>query len=434
LIFNSSVLKEAETFHLRQKTFGNAVEYDLSIPLNQSILDIDEKSRSNIFTWRGQFSPQLIEELISAYCPRNATILDPFSGSGTILCEAGKVGLRVYACEVNPAAWILSRTYELINIKKDERKTILKKITTYLADKYHEPELSTNTECEKISQEEFSIFFKGQRIHASVPEKIILDTLMVLLDVFNNELTIEHLYNIFHDLSNLIKIIPYSKGRLRAYLCDARKIPLRKDEIDFVLTSPPYVNVFNYHQNYRRSTEMLGWNLLQVAKSEIGSNRANRGNRFFTFVQYCLDLALTLFELQRVCRKNARLIIILGHESRVLGVPFFNAEIVKSLVIKSGCFNIKNTQQRHFKNKFGKKIREDLLKLENLDSPLPKADWIEIGKKLARKTLSESLCFVPEKNITYLHSAIEKAYDIKPSPIFETKKLDKYKNNHGTDP
>ena len=57
-------------------------------PVSQRLLNIEEKNRSNLFAWRGQFSPQLIECLLEAYCPAEAVVLDPFVGSGTVLLEA----------------------------------------------------------------------------------------------------------------------------------------------------------------------------------------------------------------------------------------------------------------------------------------------------------------------------------------------------------
>lgn len=60
--------------------------------LDRRVLDIEDKHRSNLFTWRGQFSPQLIESLLDAYCPENATVFDSFAGSGTVLYESGKKG------------------------------------------------------------------------------------------------------------------------------------------------------------------------------------------------------------------------------------------------------------------------------------------------------------------------------------------------------
>ena len=58
---------------------------------------------------------------------------------------------------------------------------------------------------------------------------------------------------------------------------DARALPVESGSADLVLTSPPYINVHNYNQKYRRSVEALEWDILAVARSEIGSNRQNRG-------------------------------------------------------------------------------------------------------------------------------------------------------------
>ena len=126
----------------------------------------------------------------------------------------------------------------------------------------------------------------------------------------------------FNGLSEIIDKLPFFAQNIKVSLSDARNLPLKDNHIDFVLTSPPYINVFNYHQNYRKSAELLGWDWLKIAKSEIGSNKANRGNRFYTGVQYCLDMADTLKEIARVSKINARIILVVGHKSNVLGVLF----------------------------------------------------------------------------------------------------------------
>jgi len=48
--------------------------------------------------------------------------------------------------------------------------------------------------------------------------------------------------------------------------------------------------------------EALSWNVLKVAKSEIGSNRKHRSNRFLTVIQFCLDIAQTFNEMVRVLK------------------------------------------------------------------------------------------------------------------------------------
>ncbi len=71
-----------------------------SIP--QRNLDIRERVRTNPFPWIGQFSPQLVEELLAAYAPKSSVVLDPFVGSGTLLGEAVRLGLRAHGCESRP--------------------------------------------------------------------------------------------------------------------------------------------------------------------------------------------------------------------------------------------------------------------------------------------------------------------------------------------
>jgi hypothetical protein len=255
---------------LRERFFRqNLSNFDL--PISQNILNIEDKKRSNIFTWRGQFSPQLIESLLLAYCPRNAIVLDPFVGSGTVLNEAACFGLQAFGCEVNPAAWILSKTYELVNLKVDKRKEIINSVTDKIETYFLKSNVFDISAAQKIDILSFSKSIYGIYSCTDNFEKIIINTLVVLLDLGNNNLTTNRICDTFFSLCQVINNLPYSDSSLMTSLCDARNLPFKEDFIDFIVTSPPYINVFNYHQNYRRSAEALGWDLLKIAKSEIGS-------------------------------------------------------------------------------------------------------------------------------------------------------------------
>ncbi|HAX76998.1 MAG TPA: methyltransferase [Cyanobacteria bacterium UBA11372] len=393
------------------------IEFNANIP--QSNLNIEDKTRSNIFTWRGQFSPQLIENLLLSYCPRDAHILDPFAGSGTVIYEAACFGLRACGCELNPAAWILTRTYQLINLPSAKRDRLIIYIAEKLQNYFPKSKIFENIEIDEISYNNFQKFINYLDKETDYFDKIILDAFVILLDLANNKLTTSHIHNTFYKLCQVIKNFPYSEAPLASLLCDARCLPVETDSIDFVVTSPPYINVFNYHQNYRRSAEALGWDLLKIAKSEIGSNRANRGNRFLTVIQYCLDMAFVLRELQRVCKYDARIIFVVGHESNVLGVPFYNAEIISELFTRANLFDLALRQKRTFKNKFGKNIREELLNLLNKKScELSVKDIDKIARDIAHKVLSNGLAIVSEQNKPALMEAIEKVPDVGKSPIY----------------
>lgn len=387
-------------------------------PISQNLLNIEDKIRSNIFTWRGQFSPQLIESLLLAYCPREATILDPFMGSGTVLYEAACFGLQAFGCEINPAAWILSKIYGLVNLKIEERKKLISSVRNKLENYFPSFNLFDTPISLEIDISSFNRTLSNIYDCIENTEKVIVDALAILLDLANKSLTVDRIHKTFFTLCQVINDLPYSDLSPVTLLCDARSLPFEENTIDFIVTSPPYINVFNYHQNYRHSAEVLGWDLLKIAKSEIGSNRANRGNRFLTVTQYCLDMALVLREIQRVCKPNSRVIFVVGYESSVLGVPFYNSEIVSQLSRKSGAFELVLTQKRNFKNKFGKTIREDLLHLIKRDFKLSTAEWDEIARSVAYEVLNEGLNVVSYDNKHSLMEAIERIPNSGKSPLY----------------
>ncbi len=379
-------------------------------PIPQELLNITEKKRSNLFSWRGQFSPQLIEAIFEAYCLPNSVVLDPFLGSGTVLLEAGAFSLEAYGVEINPAAWMLSKTYEFIN--KPNRKNSINQIQEYINQEFP---FKILIDSDKIIDD---LEDKVNEIKNSLNEdaEVLFNALVILLDIANNKITNNLIQSKLCELVQSVENLPSSQKNIKAYLSDCRCIPLQDNKIDFVITSPPYINVFNYHQNYRKSAEILGWDLLKIAKSEIGANRANRVNRFYTVVQYCLDIAETLQEISRVSKKDARIIFVVGYESKVLGVPFYNADIIEKIAIKSGMYEKILRQERQFKNKFGKVIREDLINFTNLKVQPTKEEINHIAKEVANNVLNMGINIVSQKNLVCLENAIEKVAIIKSTP------------------
>lgn len=398
-----------------------------TIPLNiseipQSKLNIKDKIRSNPLSWNGQFSPQLIQVLLQKYASPNTSLFDPFLGSGTLLLEAGRTKLAASGTEINPGAIVLSQTYEFINIKPSLRRFYLNKINTLLEQEISRnlPLFQENGEA-KDDEDNHTIKTKLLDMFILVEDRLehqLLETLIVLLDFYKLGLSAQRVFRTWNKLAQHINSLPYSERKIEVYHADARKTPLNSSVIDLIITSPPYINVFNYHQQYRASMEALSWNLLKVAKSEIGSNRKHRGNRFLTVIQYSLDLAQTLYEMARICKPTARLIFVVGRESTVQGTQIFNSEIVAEIASKAIGFNLFLRQERVFLNRFGQNIFEDILHFtppENnqYDNFLVKA------REIAKQVLESSYPIAPEKAMDDLKSAITKVEMVKPSPIFK---------------
>lgn len=382
----------------------------------QELLNIENKQRSNLFPWNGQFSPQLVEVLLRTYAPRQGFVLDPFAGSGTVLYEAGSLGLPVMGAEINPAACKMAQIYSLMNLRVANRKSLVNCLEIVLQESLPDREFSlfnTNVHAREGEVKECLIAIHGNSSDEAF--RSILEALIVFVD-FYQEVTDEKVYSMWAKLKARVLSLPETDSHIRLVNRDARSLPLQDDRIDFVLTSPPYINVFNYHQQYRRSVEALGWDLLAVARSEIGSNRKHRQNRFLTVIQYCIDIADVLRELRRVCKDGSRIVSIVGRESKVRKTRFFNGEIIAALATQSVGFSLASRQERVFLNRFGERIVEDVLHFEvkKYSNTIPKEPRI-----IAREILEKARMRTPQESLGDLEKAVDLVDEVRGSPLYD---------------
>ncbi len=386
--------------------------------ISQSLLNIDNKERSNLFAWNGQFSPQLIEVLLKTYAKSDATVLDPFAGSGTVLYECGLERLGAVAAEINPSAFAMARLYELINLPLDERRDCLDTVQRLIEPVFPRFTLSG---CREGTHDEPELRANLCRIarKASGWSRYLTEALAIMSDGKNGR---EAIPLTWRKIRRTIEALPCSQKPLVIFNCDARQLPIRPESVDLVITSPPYINVFNYHQQYRAGAEALGWDVLSVAKSEIGSNRKHRGNRFLTVIQYCLDLTTVLTELNRVCKPSGHAIFVVGRESSVRGVRFFNGEIVARLAAECTGFHLGYRQERVFKNRFGQSIVEDILHFK-CGKSRKHCDLFNLtdARQVAKSLMQNALKEPNPKGVTAdIESAIAEIENVEPSPLFDS--------------
>jgi hypothetical protein len=399
-------------------------------PLNtseipQADLDIVNKSRSNPLRWNGQFSPQLVQVLLNTYATSGSVLFDPFLGSGTVLLEAGLAGLPASGTEINPAAVTLAQTYRFINAPVELRRFHVREVSKLLQREFLQPlPLFQDPAQNPNRQDPEAIKARLVELVLVVEERLqcqLLEGLIVLLDFYKPSLSADKVFTAWKKLTRLVLELPFSQQPVEVFHADARRTPLLGSSVDLVLTSPPYINVFNYHQQYRASMEALSWNVLKVAKSEIGSNRKHRSNRFLTVIQFCLDIAQTFNEMVRVCRPDGRLIFIVGRESTVRGTRFFNGEIVAEVAHRALGFDLILKQERVFLNRFGQSIFEDILHFS-----LPASDtgrlFLEPAREVAQDVLEAAYSAASDGAKEGIESALTDIDQVRPSPIFNLSK------------
>lgn len=357
----------------------------------QHALDIETRVRRNLFPWRGQFSPGLVDVLLANYARAGDRVADPFAGVGTTLFEAAHRRLSCVGTELNPAAVAMADTVQFVQLALGEREAVVCRTRALLG-----AQRSSEALVELVR-------------HAMCPweRNLLTNTLIRVLD------SVE-MPRAFDQHAELVLGLPYCADRKYGIeLGDARRLSLLTASIDLILTSPPYINVFNYHQNNRPAMELLGWDLLEVARSEFGANRKHRGNRFLTVVQYCLDMHAALEEMRRVLMPEGRAILVVGRISSVRGIAFQNGSIVSALAAAAG-LRLTTRQERKFKSRFGEMIYEDILHFT------PAVPASNTPLEIAQEELSTCLATQSDDELVSadLHAALASANCVLPSPVF----------------
>lgn len=376
---------------------------------DQHRLDIVEKERTSALPWRGQFSPQLIEYLLAKHCRKGDHVLDPFCGSGTVLREAARGGFSALGMDVNPAAVCLAKVSELAGVEPGCRWSLVGRVREFCRDlQLLSFENQGIVEVEQAANLLFSLQLDEK-------ERIALEG--VLLFLFSNGKSVTG-DKVAKGADRYLSVVFDSHNhqcRLAAKLGDARSVDEPENTFDYLVTSPPYINVFNYHQNYRPIIEALGHKPLTAAKSEIGANRKFRQNRYMTVVQYCMDIAQFFVEANRVLKDRAKMTIVLGRESNVRSVSFKNGELISAIACEGMGGELIEWNERKFINRFGESIYEDVLTMMPKKYAPDKA--VEIGRAVGAQALRNALEYCPKERREEISEAIALANKITPSPL-----------------
>ncbi len=245
--------------------------------------DASQLPRHRWYYYKEGFSPNLVKTAIDTYdLNSNHLILDPFNGSGTVTLTAAENDIQAVGFEVNPftafvsktktlntTAEILSELFEKTydNIVKGEKYTTLEKYSTFT-------ELSQKDKW-LFNLDVLRSFYGGysylEKINSKASELLKLSLLTSIMEVSNArkdgkclryknnwkekkynknnfiEAFIENYGKIKEDIEKH-KI----KNRPEIYNSDTRNIlKTNNKKFDLVITSPPYLNTFDYTDIYR---------------------------------------------------------------------------------------------------------------------------------------------------------------------------------------
>lgn len=285
-----------------------------------------------IYPYRGKISAKDAEQVIKQL-PKGSVLLDPFCGSGTIVYEAQKYGLRAMGVDLNPLAIEIAKGKIYLAEKDDvvsEAKKIIEKAKAFKIVKkmpaealkhFHE---STAEEIMRIAKLSDSM---SDYLRAAFYGTIALaargcNWYKWTSSAVGKDMNPKQKIDFYSKFLQKAKkhFHPTEHNGSKVYLYDARKISevIKANSVDFVFTSPPYFDCLDYTSYYGKIVyNILGSNRLKI-KQQLIQN----------FNSYKEDMRLVLGELYKVCKKDATVIFVVGdkkiHGKVINGAEFFN--------------------------------------------------------------------------------------------------------------
>lgn len=337
-----------------------------------------------------KFIPNIVQKLINDYTKPGNLIVDPFGGCGTTLVEAKISGRKSIGVDINPIAKLITD----IKTKPIDPKK-LKKFHTMFLNAYAKSSESAPT----FKTERLDYWFEKD---TQVKLNKIYESIKTIKDPYIRKFYFVAFSHILKNCSKwLMKSIkpqvdkeksevdPYKtflihikfmmKRNLEFYdllkkngflnldckmkiANTAKKVPIKSNSVDFVVTSPPYVTSYEYADLHQLSLLWFGsdekyfksWGKLvrdftgfkkqfigtsftkEVDIKELNSETAkqiiknlalkDRGEAL-NVAGYYLDINKSLSELYRILKPNSKACIIVGNTS-LKGVEILNAEVV----------------------------------------------------------------------------------------------------------
>lgn len=333
------------------------------------------------FCWYpSRFIPIIPAHLLLALSKDNETVLDPFCGVGTTVIEALKLNRNAIGSDINPVGTFIAQvkakilTGKKVNIKKIKDFNIYlganedllfstKKIANKLS--IQEDQIPNIKENSEWYNEETLLMLAA--IHNYIDNdlsgltKDVCKTFFISILMNSVGFPKEQNYAYYADnvkpkngkvfknsfklfQNKLIKFIndyeiflqgEISQNDFSIYNADAKNIhDFLTEEVDLVVTSPPYLNVTDYTTAFRLAYLWYDFlpndSLIRTKQKEIGARW--RRKQSASMNAYVDDMEKVLIEVSECLKKNRYLCLVLGESKKYSDV--INAKIIKILTSK----------------------------------------------------------------------------------------------------
>ncbi len=332
-----------------------------------------------------KFIPQLAARLIEMYSRRGERVLDPFMGSGTTLVEARVLGRPSTGIDINPVAQLIARAkVEAIEPQSLRRaiQDLRHRLSLYNGTSLFSDSLMLSQQPEWPERLLYwfpaDVLQKLYRIHQAItllePSlqvffRCALSHILKTVSYWNDrsvkptrdpnkrvpdpyEVFFRHLRRMERGNYAYWQLLQERQVQEAVSTClhgDARQLPIQAEEIDLIVTSPPYVTSYEYADLHQLSVLWFGYagDLKSFREGFIGRSRGlarceithsslaeeiiaalmrvnpNKANEVAC---YFSEMYEAFAEWRRVLKPAGRAAIVIGN-TQISGVEIKNAQV-----------------------------------------------------------------------------------------------------------
>jgi site-specific DNA-methyltransferase (cytosine-N4-specific) len=283
-----------------------------------------------------RFIPQIPQKAIQSYSSPGDVVLDPFCGCGTTLLESVLAKRTAVGVDNNPVAVLVAQA-KISKYSSKDLASIDKFVSNYEQTiKTIEPNKLVLPLYENIEYWFAPKALKELGIIKTVIEDLPPKIRTLALAVFSSIIVrvsnqdsdtryarIQKCYEagnafkwfkskMLDALSRLRSIYNLPRVEGKVYCQDGKNLAMIKDHtVNLIVTSPPYINAYDYHKYHRHRIHWIGGNPYSARDSEIGKHDTfTRPNA--TPEKYFADMGMCFNEWVRVLKRNGHILIVIG--------------------------------------------------------------------------------------------------------------------------
>jgi tRNA G10 N-methylase Trm11 len=344
-----------------------------------------------IHPFAARMAPEIAFEALDGL-PKGSLVLDPMTGSGTVLRTISEQGYNGIGIDVDPLSILMSKAW---TSKVDEGKFLISSDKLLKTAKKIElnnislPWIDEDAETKRFVEfwfasaqikelKKLSYLINSYRGRYSSLLKIALSRLIVTkskgaslaADVSHSrphKVKEQNDFKVLEEFqtscSKLAKLLNSGslKGSVKVEKGDARYLKsIKSCSIDSIITSPPYLNALDYMRGHKLSLVWLGYkigDLATIRGGSVGAEKApavnsniNRARHIVGHLpevknlptrkqnmifRYALDMDNVLRESSRVLKKNSNATFVIGNSS-LKGIYIENTKIAVEAAVYHG--------------------------------------------------------------------------------------------------